>query len=170
MTKEEVFENNKLLAYKIIQKYKTSGIEYEDLEQIAMLALWKAAITYKQEKGFTFSTYAYRVIQNEINSYLRKNRKYFTDRHLEEKIYEGTTLEEVITDNKNNIEEFEERVDCQNLINQIKNNLSKNKEKQVFKLAQKGYKQVQIGLKIGISQAQVSRILKKIRAGVVYEI
>ena len=46
MTNEEMFTENIRLAYKNAQHYKNCGIEYEDLEQICLYALWKAVLTY----------------------------------------------------------------------------------------------------------------------------
>lgn len=163
MTNEELFNKNINLAYKNVQIYKNCGIEYEDLMQLCLYGLWKSVLTYKVEKGYAFSSYSYRIIQNEVNYYLRKNRKYFTDRYFSEPINDEITLEEIIADKHNQIEELENNLDSFNYINKIRNSNLKEKEKQVLELTLKGLKQRQIAEKIGLSQPQVSRIIKSFK-------
>lgn len=163
MTKEELFNKNKNIAYKITQHYRLCGIEYEDLQQICLYGLWKAALTYKQEKGYAFTSYAYRVIQNEVNYYLRRNRKYFTDKHFSSIVYDNITLEDVLADTDNEIERLEKSIDNENYITKIINSDLKEREKQVLELILKNYKQRQIAKIVGCSQPQVSRIIKKFR-------
>lgn len=164
MTNEEMFTENIRLAYKNAQHYKNCGIEYEDLKQICLYALWKAVLTYKQEKEIAFSSYAYRVIQNEVNFYLRKNRKYFKNKYFSETVCENIKLEDILADTHNEIEKIESCIDNENYIKRIRNSNMKEKEKQVLELSLKGYKQKQIAETIGCSQPQVSRIIKKLRS------
>lgn len=164
MTNEEMFNNNIKLAYKNAQRYKNCGIEHEDLQQICLYALWKAVLTYKQEKGIAFSSYAYRVIQNEVNFYLRKNRKYFKNKYFSEIVCENIKLEDILADTHNEIEKIESRIDNENYIRRIRNSNMKEKERQVLELSLKGYKQKQIAETIECSQPQVSRIIKKLRS------
>lgn len=163
MTNEEFFTENIGLAYKNAQHYKDCGIEYEDLKQICLYALWKAVLTYHKEKGFAFSSYAYRVIQNEVNYYLRRNHKYFTDKHFSSIVYDNITLEDVLADTNNEMEKIEKSIDNENYIAKIRNSNMKEKEKQVLELSLKGYKQLQIAEVLKCSQPQVSRIIKKLR-------
>ena len=68
MTKEEMFNKNIKLAYKIANKYRINhSNEIEDIKQIALIGLWKAVTRYNGKN--TLSTFAYVVIQNEINLY-----------------------------------------------------------------------------------------------------
>lgn len=163
MTNEEIFNQNINIAYKLTQQYKNCGIEYDDLKQICLLALWKAVITYKNDKGWAFSTYSYKVIQNELNYYLRQNRKYFINRYFSEETGENITLEDMIEDKYNRIEELEDNLDNEFLINKIKSSLLKVNERKTFELYLKGYKQDKIAKIIGCSQPQVSRYIKNIR-------
>jgi len=164
MTKEEMFNENIKLAYKNAQHYKNCGIEYEDLKQICLYALWKAVLTYKQEKKYAFSSYAYRVIQNEVNYYLRSNRKHFNNKHFSDLIYENFTLEDTLADTYNQIEEAERNIDNKNYIKKIKESNIRKEEKQVLELLTKDYKQRQIAEIIGCSQPQVSRLIRKIKS------
>lgn len=129
MTKEERFHKNIKIAYKITQHYRFCGIEYEDLKQICLYGLWKAVLTYKEDKN-AFTTYAYRVIQNEVNQYLRKNRKHFTDQYFSSIIYDDMTLEDVIADTNNEIEKIENSIDSKNCITKIRSSdIKKEKSK-----------------------------------------
>ena len=159
----EIFNSNIKIAYKIAQQYKNCGIECEDLKQMCLLGLWKATITYKNDKGIAFSTYSYRVIQNELNHYLRNNRKYFTNKYFSEEIGENITLEDAIADKHNKIEELENKLDNDLYINKIKTSPLKINERKTFELYLKGYKQDKIAKIIGCSQPQISRYIKKLK-------
>ncbi len=57
-------------------KCVSPGLEYEDIAQECMIALFRAIISYDSEKGATFSTYACACIENAAVSALRSaNRK-----------------------------------------------------------------------------------------------
>jgi RNA polymerase sporulation-specific sigma factor len=75
---EELFLQNEKLIYHILKRYRSSLSKYlfEELEGEARVGLWKACRTFKPEKGFLFSTYATRVIKNQIKMFLRY---YFND-------------------------------------------------------------------------------------------
>lgn len=108
MTNEELFNKNINIAYKLAWQYKNSGIDMEDIKQICLYALWKAVITYKE--NYTFSTYAYQVIFNEMNYYLRQNRKYFSNKYFSEKIgVDDLILEDTLEDKSNMMEEIENK-------------------------------------------------------------
>lgn len=163
MTNEEMFTANTKIAYKIAWQYKSCGIEFEDLKQICLLGLWKAVITFKNTHAF--STYAYKVIFNEVNQYLRKNTKHFTIRYLSEPIGKENRilLEEKIVDEIDNIGNIEKHIDMEKQFKNIRNDDLNKKEKEIFEMRLKGYKQQNIANVMNCSQAQISRCLKKIR-------
>jgi len=106
MTKDELFEKNISIAYKIANTYLINhSKEYEDIKQIALLGLWKDVLTFKDIDAF--STYAYSVISNEINYYLRKNKKYIRNISIYTEIGENITIADVLKDENNEIEKFE---------------------------------------------------------------
>ena len=81
MTEEQtrlVEENTRLVGF-VLRRYfpNTPGFEREDLFQIGCLGLAKAAKTFDPEKGFTFASYACRVIINQIRMELRKEQERF---------------------------------------------------------------------------------------------
>lgn len=160
MTNEEMFENNIRIAYKIANRYKINYLtEYEDIKQIALLGLWKAVLTFKNTHAF--STYAYPVISNEINLYLRKNKKTKLDISINTIIHDNLTFEDILQD-EDNIEKLLEDIEILK-INQILNEINiTEKERKIYKLIQSGYKQQDVAEKFNMSQCQVSRIQKKI--------
>ena len=165
MTNEEMFNKNIRIAYKIANRYLTNyASEYEDIKQIALMGLWKAVLTFNNK--YAFSTYAYRVISNEINYYLRTVKKNHSTISLKQEIKENMTLEDVLADENNYIEKLENNLDTENCISQIRNSKLKEKEKTVFELTLKGYKQRQIAKITGCSQAEVSRKIKGLRTKV----
>jgi len=87
MTERELFENyrkdpttekrNELVEkylYMVdilIRKYLGKGVEYDDLYQVAALALVQAVERFDPDKGFEFSTFATPTILGEIKKYFR---------------------------------------------------------------------------------------------------
>ena len=62
---EDLLKTNEKLVYSIIKKYSNKE-DYEDLYQVGMLAVIKAAKKYKEKSDVKFSTYAYLYIKGEI--------------------------------------------------------------------------------------------------------
>ena len=73
--RDSLFSQNQKLCFEAAKRYQTSA-ELEDLISIAYIGLLKAIDTFDTERGHTFATYAFRVIQNEIGMYFRSANKY----------------------------------------------------------------------------------------------
>lgn len=105
MTEKEirlVEENVPLAGYVAKRWVKQAGIEWEDALSAAEYGLVKAAMSFEEERGFCFSTYAVSVMENEIRMELRKrNRRkkvvYFGDPVSGA---EGLTLGDTIADTR----------------------------------------------------------------------
>lgn len=167
MTKEELFENNQLMAYKIANTYKINHFkEYEDIKQQALLGLWNACLTYDGRNAF--STYAYPCIRNTINQYLRQVVRHSVhDRSIHEPIGEGIYIEDTIA---SETDEIEEMLDCmvrcqvkEKLTEVIDEVVQNDRDKKVLHLYLKGYTQTKIANMMKLSQCQISRVQKKIR-------
>lgn len=163
MTKEKLFKENINIAHKNVQKFRHCGIDRGDLLQICYLGLWKSVLNFQEEKGCKFSSYAYKVIQNEILQYLRKNKGHQFDRLFSEEIGENITLKDIFADERDFIEELEEKLDNEMYIKNISSRVKDAKQKQVFKMYLQGRRQQEIADTIKCSQAQVSKILKKMK-------
>ena len=78
MTEKEirlVEESVPLAGYVAKRWVKQAGIEWEDALSAAEYGLVKAAMSFEEERGFCFSTYAVRVMENEIRMELRKRNR-----------------------------------------------------------------------------------------------
>ena len=59
------------LSRAIAYRARTYGVEQEDLEQVAALALVKALQRFRPERGLRFTTYAAPTILGEVRNYIR---------------------------------------------------------------------------------------------------
>jgi len=67
--------NNIDIAHKIAWSFHhTTGLEFEDLQSVAYLALVEAEKTYQGNTGVRFSTYAYHHIRNALVDYCTKEQ------------------------------------------------------------------------------------------------
>lgn len=166
MTNEEMFEQNMRLAYKLANKYSVNHAhEIEDIKQIALMGLWKAVLAYDKQRS-KFCTFAVRVILNEINMYLRKNkkRKERQEVSLSTIVFDNVTLEDTIQDSRNDIEDLEDRIEKQE-IREIKNKELRKMKKihqEIYLCLEKGMKQREIAKKMNLSQAAISRIQRRL--------
>ena len=164
MTNEEIFNNNIAIAYKIANRYKMNyDNEYDDILQIAQIGLWIAIETW--DHIHALSTYAYTVISNNINSYLRQVRKHINnDISMQTIIFDDgngdiVSIEDIIP---NPIDEFE-KVRARADINKILNKEHFNDKEKIFIIERsKGKTQKEIAKRMKLSQPQVSRIQSKI--------
>ncbi len=68
---EELVEQNSGLVKKIALRFTGRGVDYEDLTQIGMIGMIKAARSFDFDFGTAFSTYAVPLIMGEIRRFLR---------------------------------------------------------------------------------------------------
>lgn len=77
------------LARFTIKKHFPSLYGDEDILQIAMIALWKAIVTFNPDKGVAFSTYTVRCIRASIQSIIR-------DQHAQKRTGTNVSIEEKV--------------------------------------------------------------------------
>ena len=163
MAPEELFNNNTRLAYKVLSKYRKTVSEaetFEDLKQEALLGLWQAANSFDESKGFAFSTYAFRVINNQILMYLRGINKHDNVISLQTETGENIYLEDMIVDTKDCNLEIEDQIQLNEILKIM--NESNSLKMQVFKEIEiMGKKQHEVAKKLDIAQPHVSRLRKK---------
>lgn len=167
MTNEDIFNANIKIAYKIANAYKINyPNEFEDIKQIALIGLWKAICTYNQK--YKLSTYAYKVISNEINLYLRNAKKHFNLISLNTLIIgsddNSIELQDILPSKESIDEDIINKIETDNLhlaIQNIYNNLT-DRDKEVYKLLLQGKTQNDIAKIFKISQACVCRIQQRI--------
>lgn len=147
------FEN---LIYKMAHKYKNCG-EFEDSLQIAYIGLIKAYNHYNYIKGILFITYTVRIIENEFLQILRKNKRLLLTTSLQYEFKDNLELLDMIDEAIN----YEENTLNKVIIKKVINNLTDIDKKIIF-LRMKGLNQNDISKRVGTSQANISRRLKRI--------
>lgn len=138
-----IFEENIRMAYHIASKFTPNTIvDMEDIKQLALIGLYKACQNYKDGLGFKFSTYAYKVMRNEILKELTKHNVYDS---IDEMEYD------VVDESCNPEEEYIGSL-------QRFSSVLTNQEYEVVLLTVQGYSQNEISLRLSLSQSQISRI------------
>ena len=59
------------LCKAVARKFRGQGVEQEDLEQVAAIALMKAIDRFEPERGFKFTTFAMPTIAGEVRNHIR---------------------------------------------------------------------------------------------------
>lgn len=158
MSPEELFEENYKFAYWLVRKRFPLLADDEDVNQEALIGLWKACTIYDPKNG-KFTTVATRCIMNEVLMFLRKNRR----RHniifysLEDELSGADNLRfsDVTPDPNWNVK-F-----CNSEFKQSVSSLTE-REQLIVRMRLAGFNQTYIANEVGLSQAYVSRLLKSI--------
>lgn len=171
LTKEKLILDNINLIYMVLKKYNLYN-QLDEYYDIGMIGLVKGANTYSGDKGYKASTYLTSCITNEILAYKRKQSM--------QKRGNGKQDISIYTQINDNGKELY-LLDIIPSKENIEDNIIKKERleliyKEIFKLSERdkliicstygllGYKeltQIQISKKTNITQAQVSRIIKK---------
>ncbi len=139
------------------RSYSLSESEIDDLFQEGLIALHKAFLTYKTDKGASFSTYASACIRNSMVSWVRANRppkdieiKDIDDEQLG--LYSADDIEKQVLD-----KELYRRIlaDAEKLLSE--------KEYMVFSLVLRNMKNGEIAAALGVSVKSVENTLYRIK-------
>jgi len=150
------------LAYDVAWKYYNKfqhKIPIDELQSICLLGLTKAGKTYNSQLTFTFSTYAYKCMINEILLYYRQNKKYFMDISLYTDVNEDIQIIDMISDDLIIEEEIEQNLNLKKLKEYI--NCLDNRLQIIMNKKLQGLTMQQIADELSISQPQVSRDYNK---------
>lgn len=164
---ERVVQNQKLV-YHLLKKVNVPPCEYEDLSQVGMIGLVKAAATFDETRQIKFATYASRCINNEINMYFRRNKKHLGNVSLNEpfsKDNDGRELliEDTISDPMDS--NFTDKIESTEMIEtavSIVLNCFSMREKIILLFSMGGVNQKKIAEYLSISQSYVSRLENKL--------
>ena len=122
---------------------------------------------------YAFSTYAYAVIKNELNMYIRRhvNRMYKHTVSIETPITDNLALEDILEDNNDYIEEMIDQIDMIEIKEIFDSLYLSDRDKRVLELLCQGRTQTEIAIEVEVSQTQISRIRQNIikRARKIYE-
>ena len=163
MKNEDLVLNNIKLAYSVAWSMKSTGIEIEDLQALALLGLVKAARDYDKDRGYKFSSLAITIMRNEILQEVRRQRKQQNHVSLNSPIADGLyTLADMLEDKKNGFAEAE--------IQMMIEGLEENEKKAVWLVFFQGLKQAEAADIIGVSQSMTSHYyrsgLQKLRQSI----
>lgn len=173
--KNTIAEENFNLIHYVANSFSTTGIPHDELVSIGTVGYTKALNNYDKDSEAKFSTYAVTCIRNEILHFLRKEKK-----HTENTILSGTylftdkdgnalTVDDTLSNemkNKINDEVYVEdlilfKEDLAILMEAIKKLPKREQMIVINRYGLNGGKvltQVQIGNKLGMSQANVSKL------------
>lgn len=164
MTDEQkkLVEDNHSLIYLVI---RNMGLTIEDNYDLAAIGLCKAAISYNLGK-FAFSTYAYRCMENEIKQEFirnarekRINESKIVSADLEIEFSDGSraTIIDCISSKESTENEALSRV----MYSEVRNEIGESDSRMLPWFA-KGYTQMEIANIFGVSQANVSRVKRRV--------
>lgn len=175
--KERYAEENIKLVYFGINRLNIQGVDFDELESIAMLAYAKALHTFDKSRNIKFSTYAIRCIQNDIFYFLRKEKKHIqkdvsmehvlgTDKNGRDLCVEDTISEKSKLNHKPSIEQGYILKEEGELFLELIKKLSKQEQYIILHRYGLDGKDVltqrEIAENIGMSQANISKIEKTI--------
>ena len=86
------------LCKAIARKFRGQGVETEDLEQVAAIALMKAIERFEPERGFKFTTFAMPTIAGEVRNHIRdKGGAIRVNRDTRSRLYQLRKVTEQLT-------------------------------------------------------------------------
>lgn len=159
--KEQMFLTNYGIVFFVMRRLGIPAFD-EDMFQIGSIGLLKAIDTFDASKG-CFSTYAFRLVRNELLTEFRKSKKsvnatFSLDDNVDIGNGESVSYAEMIPDGK----DYEENVVNLMLAQQIFERLG-SREKHIFTMFFiENRTQSEISEALGISQSYISRIIKGI--------
>ena len=158
-----IIENLKLVNFVLKKMNISNKSNYEDYYQVGVIGLINAAKMFNYDSKFSFSTYAYVCIKNEILNYIKKNEKNYL--LLQESFYDEINIEDKIADESINIIDTIIMNETNNQLYFVLNNKLSDLERKIIKMSYgigcREYKQVEIAKILDIQQYKVSRIKKK---------
>ena len=156
MTPEELYLANERLAHWVLAKYYSRRQMDEDLQQVARIGLWKACVGFKESSGFTFSSYASRIMLNELSNYFRDASRTYRDN------YSDISLNTIVSDDGMTLEmALPGDMDVRFMdFNGFWKSLT-SKEKKIVKMLMNGLTNQEIGKIMGVSNQRISEIRLK---------
>ena len=135
----------------------------EDMFQTGIIGLLKAINTFDASKGYSFSTYAFPIVRNELLLVFRKSKRlvkvaFSLDDNVDTGNCESVPYAEMIPDGK----DYEENVVNLMLAQQIFSKLSPREKRIFIMFFVDGKTQCEISEALGISQSYISKIIKGI--------
>lgn len=175
---QNMVQENHQLIYHALHKTTFRSSEWDDYYGDAAIGLCKAAESYDSGKG-AFSTYAFHIMQNEIRMEARRDKRRTNDNNLwsleqmdcEDPIDDHDYLSEIeeVCDFGwlfENDEKKRKKMIFAYIIGKIEHIVSQ-REREMLRMLIDGKTQTEIGQALQITQSQVSRNVKKLKAKVI---
>jgi len=166
-----IIHNIRLVLYLVTSKFKNVNYDKKDLVSIGNIGLIKAIDSYDLSKGFEFTTYASRCINNEILGFLKKLKKDQSIDSIDSVMFynkdgQEMKLEDKLSDDNDLVEDYVNE-ETHKIIREVVKELPNNRDKEIIMLYfgfydDKTYTQKEIADKFNICRAYVSRIVKKV--------
>lgn len=175
VVKERVVEHLKLAQIIAAKYFNIQGASQEEVLSEARMALVKASMAYKEEKG-PFAPFAGAAIRNALNSLFNKqlrNAKMIA-KSLDETINGATQFGTYIGNLGQNLKDYKrdviKEVDDKELAKKISVQVKSmsSKEKNVLKLISEGYSLQETADKLGVSKQAIHKTCIKIRSKISY--
>ena len=94
----ELVEGYLPLCRAIARKFRGQGVDTEDLEQVAAIALMKAIERFEPERGFKFTTFAMPTIAGEVRNHIRdKGGAIRVNRDTRSRLYQLRKVTDALT-------------------------------------------------------------------------
>ncbi len=179
--KNLLVERNLRLVVYIAKRFENTGIGIEDLISIGTLGLMKAISTFNTDKNIKLATYASRCIENEILMYIRKTARSKNDVSLEDPLsvdWDGNELllSDILGSEDDELGRRLEDEEEKKMIHQAVARLNP-RDRQIIELRfglsenknacgkKSEMTQKEVADLLGISQSYISRLEKRIIAG-----
>lgn len=95
---ERLVEGFLPLSHAIARRFAGHGVELEDLQQVAAMALMKAIERFQPERGLKFTTFAAPTIAGEVRNYIRdKGSMLRMSRDVRSQLYKMQQVQERLT-------------------------------------------------------------------------
>lgn len=158
--KEQMILCNYGIVFSVMKNLSISLTD-EDMFQTGIIGLLKAINTFDASKGYSFSTYAFPIVRNELLLVFRKSKRsvkvaFSLDDNVDTGNCESVPYAEMIPDGK----DYEENVVNLMLAQQIFEELSPREQRIFIMFFVEGKTQQEISEALGISQSYISRIIK----------
>jgi RNA polymerase sigma factor (sigma-70 family) len=148
MIYEELLIKYEKLGYKFMHEY--SNMDEEEVLHIFRMTIYKTIPKFKESKA-SYMTYLYTAVRNNLNAHFRKisNDKRKAE-FVDIESWEGYEIPD----------EAESCASLESIFDYFKG--LTEQEKYMMTLYYNGYGQAEIGKRVGVSQAQISRLLRGI--------
>lgn len=159
---EAIIQYEKYL-YKEAHKFSYAvNYDTEEIYQVALIGLWKAFKSYKEDGSVLFLTYAARCIRNEILLYLRKINKQPQILSLEASLYTNSDGNEMMLEGLiGEDDSFTDKLAENEILCKIVKDLNERQIEELEVILYKEVKQKELAEKYNTTQTYISRRTKR---------